>query len=125
MNVPADYILGQSTHEQERLMLQARILRPYTEKYFRWAGVNPGMRVLDLGSGMGDVSLLVGEIVGPGGFVLGLDRDGLSLEQARRRTLEQGCSSWISFEETALIDFSTSDRWDAVVGRYILPFQPD
>jgi ubiquinone/menaquinone biosynthesis C-methylase UbiE len=125
MSVPADYILGQSIHEQERLMLQARILRPYTEKYFRWAGISPGMRVLDLGSGMGDVSLLVGHIVGPGGFVLGLDRNRLALKQALRRTVEQGCSSSVWFEETALVDFSSSDRWDAVVGRYILLFQPD
>jgi hypothetical protein len=30
-----NYVLGQSDHEYERLMLQARILRPYTEKFFR------------------------------------------------------------------------------------------
>jgi hypothetical protein len=30
-------------------MLQGRILRPYTEKFFRAAGVVSGMRVLDLG----------------------------------------------------------------------------
>src|SRR3954466_11548960 len=88
MSVPADYILGQSTHEQERLMLQARIMRPYTDKYFRLAGISPGMRVLDLGAGVGDVSLLVGDIVGPGGFVRGLDRDGLALERARHRAVE-------------------------------------
>lgn len=72
MNASADYILGFSNHEKERLMLQGRILRPYTEKYFRLAGICPGMRVLDLGSGMGDVALLAGDIVGPSGSVLGL-----------------------------------------------------
>src|ERR1700760_1225822 len=103
MSGPADYILGQSTHEQERLMLQARILRPYTEKYFRWAGISPGMRVLDLGSGMGDVSLLVADIVGPRGFVLGLDQDELALTQANRRAAEQACSTCVSFETTTLL----------------------
>jgi len=73
-------------------MLKARILRPYTDKYFRSAGISPGMRVLDLGSGVGDVSLLVGDIVGPGGFVRGLDRDGLAVERARHRAVEQACS---------------------------------
>jgi ubiquinone/menaquinone biosynthesis C-methylase UbiE len=125
MGVPASYILGQSTHEQERLMLQARILRPFTEKYLRLAGIGPGMRVLDLGSGMGDVALLIADLVGPAGFVLGLDRDGAALARARRRTVEQACSSWVSFEETSLADFSTSERWDAIVGRYVLMFQPD
>ena len=59
----SNYVLGQSVHEYERLMLQARILRPYTEKFFR----APGLRLLDVGSGMGDVALLSADIVGPGG----------------------------------------------------------
>jgi 2-polyprenyl-3-methyl-5-hydroxy-6-metoxy-1,4-benzoquinol methylase len=57
-SISSNYVLGQSVHEYERLMLQGRLLRPYTEKFFRAAGVVPGMRVLDIGSGMGDVALL-------------------------------------------------------------------
>lgn len=106
-------------------MLQARILRPYTEAYFRTAGLVPGMRVLDLGSGVGDVALLAGDIVGPGGRVLGLDRDAGGLERARQRTLEQRCSPWVSFQATNLDDFSTTEQFDAVVGRFILMYQPD
>ena len=60
-------------------MLQARILRPYTEKFFRAAGLAPGMLVLDVGSGMGDVALLSADIVGPGGHVLGIDWDATAL----------------------------------------------
>lgn len=122
MSVPADYILGESTHEQERLILQARILRPFTEKYFRAAGITQAMRVLDLGSGMGDVALLAGDLVGPGGYVLGLDRDGASLQRARQRTVEQACSPWVSFVETTFDDFVTAEQWDAIVGRYVLLF---
>ncbi len=125
MSAPSNYVLGQSTHEYERLMLQGRLLRPYTEKYFRTAGVAPGMRVLDLGSGMGDVALLAADIVGPGGKVVGLDRDANALKRATERTIEQGCSSWVSFQATNLEDFQTADLFDAVVGRYILLYQPD
>ena len=46
-----DYILGQSEYEYERLTFQAKILRPFTDKFFRFAGVGPGMRVLEIGSG--------------------------------------------------------------------------
>jgi hypothetical protein len=35
--IASNYVLGQSVHEYERLMLQGRILRPYTEKFFRAA----------------------------------------------------------------------------------------
>ena len=125
MSTPSNYVLGNSVNEYERLMLQARLLRPFTEKYFRTAGVSPGMRVLDLGSGMGDVALLAADIVGPGGRVVGLDRDAVALERARERTVEQGCSSWVSFQATNLEDFATTELFDAVVGRYILLYQPD
>jgi SAM-dependent methyltransferase len=125
MGPPSNYVLGQSAHEQERLMLQGRILRPFTERFFRAAGVVVGMRVLDLGSGVGDVALLAADIVGPGGRVIGLDRDAKGLERARQRTVEQGCSSWVSFQATNLDDFSTTEEFDAVVGRCILQYLPD
>jgi SAM-dependent methyltransferase len=125
MSTTANYVLGQSVREQERLMFQARLLRPYTEKFFRASGLAPGMRVLDLGSGVGDVALLVADIVGPYGRVVGLDRDAKGLERARQRTVEQGCSSWVSFQATDLDDFSTTEQFDAVVGRFILLYQSD
>jgi ubiquinone/menaquinone biosynthesis C-methylase UbiE len=125
MSIRSDYVLGQSIEEQERLIFQARLLRPYTERYLRVAGVAPGMRVLDVGSGVGDVAFLVSDIVGPGGRVVGLDRDEKGLERARQRAEEQGCSAWVSFQTTGLDDFFTTEQFDAVVGRYILLYQPD
>jgi SAM-dependent methyltransferase len=83
------------------------------------------MRVLDLGSGVGDVAILAADIVGPGGRVIGLDRDAKALERARQRTVEQGCSSWVSFQATDLDEFSTTERFDVVVGRYILLYLVD
>ena len=83
------------------------------------------MRVLDVGSGMGDVALLVADIVGPSGRVLGIDRDATALDNARRRTGEQGCSSWVGFQVGDLDEFTTTDQFDALVGRYILMHQPD
>jgi ubiquinone/menaquinone biosynthesis C-methylase UbiE len=127
MSAPAssNYVLGKSEHEDERLMFQGRILRPYTDRYFRAAGIVPGMTVLDVGSGMGDVTLVAADIVGPAGRVLGLDRDTEGVERARRRALEQGCSSWVSFQRVNLDEFTTTERFDALVGRYILLYQED
>ena len=120
-----NYILGQSEYEYERLTFQAKIVRPFTDKFFRFAGVSPGMRVLEIGSGMGDVAFLVGEIVGPGGWVLGVDQDAAGLEKARERSRQQGCSSWVSFEASNLAEFDSADQFDAIVGRYILLYQQD
>src|SRR5438067_11591414 len=70
-SIPPNYVLGQSAYEYERLTFQAKIVRPFTDKFFRVAEVSPGMRVLEIGSGMGDVAFVAGEIVGPGGRLLG------------------------------------------------------
>jgi hypothetical protein len=44
------YLLGGTGHEHERLIRQARIFKPFTERLFRNAGVAHGQRVLDIGS---------------------------------------------------------------------------
>jgi SAM-dependent methyltransferase len=121
-----NYILGNSTHEQERLKLQASIVGRWTEGFFRAAGLDRGMNVLDLGCGMGDVSLLVAEIVGPSGRVTGIDRDSVVIQKARERCAQQGHSAPIELIHTDLLDFRSEDRpFDAVVGRYVLLYQPD
>jgi ubiquinone/menaquinone biosynthesis C-methylase UbiE len=124
-NIPASYVLGQSPYEYERLTLQAKILRPFTQRFFTMAGIGPGMRVLEVGSGMGDVTMLAAKIVGPGGHVLGVDRDAATLENARERARHHGCSSWVSFHPSALDEFNTADQFDAIVGRYVLLYQHD
>ena len=74
---------------------------------------------------MGDVALLSADIVGPRGHVLGIDRDVTALDNARRRTDEQGCSSWVKFQASDLDEFAITDQFDALVGRYVLLYQPD
>ena len=61
------YTMGRSDEETERLIEQSRLIRPITERFLRSAGVARGMRVLDIGSGAGDVALIAAELVGPEG----------------------------------------------------------
>ena len=63
------YAFGHSSAEILRLKNQAAMLRPITERLLRSAGIDAGMRVLDLGCGAGDVSMLAAELVGAAGFV--------------------------------------------------------
>jgi len=69
MTTPAasQYLLGTTETEHDRLMRQASLLAPYTARLFRDAGLGAEQRVLDIGSGVGDVALLAAQIVGPGG----------------------------------------------------------
>ena len=67
------YLMGESTREQRRLAHGSEILGRATEQWLRGAGLAPGLRVLDVGCGVGDVSLLAAAQVGREGRVLGVD----------------------------------------------------
>ena len=113
------YVLGQSDEEHQRLQQQAALLRPMTERFFRTAGLSPGMRVLDIGSGAGDVAFLAADIVGPGGQVVGVDMDGRALETARDRAQRLGLAQ-VSFFEGDVRTLPLEDQFDAVIGRLVL-----
>src|SRR6516165_844277 len=85
-----DYVLGHTATEQLRLIRQARCLAPATEHFLRDAGIVSGMRVLDIGCGMGDVTLLVAQLVGPAGRVVSIDLDEASIDTASKRASAVG-----------------------------------
>ena len=118
------YALGSTDAEQERLIRQAARFAPFTEQLFHDAGVGPGHRVLDLGSGMGDVAMLVARIVGPCGEVVGVERDGRSLARAQKRASEAGLHNVI-FVQCDASELPREKSFDAAVGRLILQFLPD
>jgi ubiquinone/menaquinone biosynthesis C-methylase UbiE len=119
-----EYALGRSDREYARLALQADLLKPLTRRVFEDAGIAPGMRVLDLGSGAGDVCLLLSEMVGPEGAVIGLDVDAGTVAHARQRVLEMGVRN-IEFEQADLAQYVPAAPVDAVVGRLVLCYLPE
>jgi SAM-dependent methyltransferase len=118
------YSLGSTDAEHERLIWQASHLAPLTERLFREAGIGPGQRVLDLGSGVGDVAMLVARLVGPSGEVTGVERDTHSIARARARVAEAGLRN-VSFTESDVNQIAHDKPFDAAVGRFILEFLPD
>jgi len=118
------YPLGSTDAEHERLIRQAKWLAPYTERFLRDAGIGSGQRVLDIGSGVGDVALLVAQLVGPSGEVMGIESDARSISRARARVAE-ACVLNVSFTQSDVSQIPNDRPFDAVVGRYILMFLPD
>jgi ubiquinone/menaquinone biosynthesis C-methylase UbiE len=122
---PSDstYVLGHADTEIQRLLLQGRLYHDHTEHALRGAGLRPGMRVLDVGSGPGDVSFIAAQLVGPTGTVLGVDASNDVVEFARARAAERGLST-VTFEQATIADIAV-DAVDAVIGRLILMHLPD
>jgi SAM-dependent methyltransferase len=118
------YVLGHSKQELDRLRVQARLIDPITRQFFVEAGIAPGMHVLDVGSGAGDVAFLCAELVGPTGWVIGVDRSATALAVARGRANERSLRN-VAFLEGDPLAMTFEQPFDAVVGRYVLMFQAD
>jgi SAM-dependent methyltransferase len=118
------YALGYTHAEHERLIVQARLIDPSLERLFRDAGVGAGDRVLDVGSGLGDVALIAARLVGPAGAVIGVDRDAVGLARARERVAAVGWRN-THFVEADIDAVRFDAPFDAIVGRFVLLFQPD
>jgi SAM-dependent methyltransferase len=116
------YALGHSDTELERLEVQARIVDPLTRRFWRAAGVGAGMRVLDVGCGAGDTTLLLADLVGESGAVVGIDVAASAIAAARSRS--PGYAN-VSYVHAAPGSDAVGTAFDAVVGRYVLMFQPD
>jgi SAM-dependent methyltransferase len=118
------YELGSAQDELARLELQGRALAPATRMIFGAAGIRPGMRVLDLGCGVGDVAFVVSDLVGPDGHVVGVDRSPEALARARLRAQQRGRAQ-VQFVEGDIHDPPPGGPFDAIVGRAVLMYVPD
>jgi ubiquinone/menaquinone biosynthesis C-methylase UbiE len=116
-----EYALGRTVGEYERLVEQAEFMRPLTERMLRSAGVRPGMHVLDVGCGVGDVSFLVSELVGEYGSVVGVDVDRAALEVAEARRAARGIEN-VEFRAGSIASTEFDGEFDAAVGRFVLMF---
>ncbi len=118
------YVLGHSDPELERLERQASLFAAETEDVLRRAGLAPGMRVLDIGCGVGDVSMIAARIVGPSGETVGIDRSSEAIAMAARRAAAAGLEQ-AKFAVGDIHDVIPDEPYDALVGRFILLHVPD
>jgi ubiquinone/menaquinone biosynthesis C-methylase UbiE len=118
------YALGRSDDEHARLTEQANFLRPLTERFLKKAGIAPGMKVLDVGSGVGDMAFLLAELVGPQGQVTGVDVDAAALEKARRRAAHLQIRN-VEFVHGDIRTTALPAEFDAAVGRLVLLYFAD
>lgn len=116
------YPFADRVAEDERLFAQGKVFDPLTRRLLERAGLVPGMRVLDLGSGAGNVALLAAELVGPHGTVVGVERDPAAVELARRRIGAHNVEFRVGDVQT--LD-GIEPGFDAVIGRLVLMYLPD
>ena len=125
VNQKPPYVLGSEEPEIARLDAQAAMSAPATRLLLGAGGrISPGMRVLDLGTGLGHVAFDVANLVGQEGTVVGIDQSTRLLEIAEHRRLAAGIDN-VAFVEADVRTFRDDEPFDAVVGRLILFHLPD
>lgn len=83
LNGRGDYVLATGGAAANRLRILNNVYGPGARELLLRAGIQPGMRVADLGCGVGMVTQLLAELVGPAGEVVGVDFSAAQVAQAR------------------------------------------
>ncbi len=123
-----DIVEGVIAHSRDEELDQPSLLprafEPLTRLLFTEAGLHPGMRVLDVCSGGGDVALLAREFVGPDGHVTGFDRSYGTIAYANERAAFRSLDN-VKFIEADVENLPFGQDFDAIVGRIVLMYRLD
>jgi ubiquinone/menaquinone biosynthesis C-methylase UbiE len=100
------------------------MLNPHRPQNSRRAGLRSGMRVLDLGSGLGDVAFVAAELIGPTGEIVGIERSPGTAANANI-TAQQAGLSHVRFVVGDIHAVGPAGPFDAIIGRLVLMYVPD
>ena len=120
----AEYTMGRSEGETERLIEQSQLYDNVTRRFFLRSGIANGMKVLDVGSGAGDVALTLADFVGPEGTVIGVDVNPDILKTAQARADAAGITN-VEFIADDIRTLDLPNDFHAVVGRLVLMYMAD
>lgn len=103
----------------------AAFTRGATDSILEAAQLRPGMRVLDLASGVGDPALSIAAVVGPSGSVTASDMGPGMISLAEELARKQGLAN-IEFREANAESLPFADAsYDALTCRFGIMFFPD
>src|SRR5262249_3452098 len=118
------YIIRGGVEGRERLRLLSEVMGPSTRALLAEVGIAAGSACLDLGCGGGDVTFELARAVGPGGRVLGVDRDEIAVGMARREAEERRLAN-VAFEVRDVVEWEPEDQFDVVYTRFLLSHLSD
>jgi SAM-dependent methyltransferase len=109
--------------EEEAIRLDVKTDPVAVRRQALWCGIKPGMRILDAGCGSGKTTMVINEIVRPGGVVVGVDYSKAHIEFAEKK---YGSADGIAFH---LQDIREPMEWlgqfDLVWVRFVLEYYRD
>jgi len=120
------YIHGTDPDEQRRLSTLNDILN---ERSLHGIGIHLGDRILDVGSGLGQLTRAMARKTGSDGAVIGIEENTEQIEEARRQAVEAGEQDLIEIRQGSAYELPlTDDEWgtfDVVHTRFLLEHVAD
>jgi ubiquinone/menaquinone biosynthesis C-methylase UbiE len=97
----------------------------FTRRLLADGGIEKGMRVLDVGCGTGDLSIMASELAGDSGEVVGVDISEDALTSARNSIAEKRIST-VTFIRAEIAKLPENiGTFDAIIGRRVLMYLDD
>ena len=124
-NEHSSYLLGVSQQELERLQFQHGVWGPVAEKFLGRLNVASGWRCLDVGAGLGFVTMHLRECVSETGEVTALDPSQSYLDWLRKQTDDNGWKNVICVQGTAENTALPSRYDDLIMVRWVIAFVPE
>ncbi len=123
MDNSSHYIIQGGDAGAARLHVLSKAMWPGTLSLLEKGGLGPGLAVLDLGCGSGDVTVQIARQVGPTGRVVGVDMDASVLAHAQASSQSAGLDvEW----RAAMVDqLEYEGEFDIVYARFLLSHLPD
>lgn len=118
------YVLATGEEANYRLQIVNRVHGPDTENFLRRAGLAAGMRVADIGCGVGAVTTWIAEQAGPGGQVSAVDISPGQVEEARRAAAGAGLTNIDFHVASAAEPGLPTGAYDLVFCRFVLMHVP-
>ena len=120
-----EYALASGAAAVRRLFVLHNIYGPAGRRILLQAGLKPGMHVADFGCGVGAVTRMLAEIVGPSGSVTGIDASAEQIEQAAEICKSSGLTN-VAFRTADACNTRLPARsYDFVYCRFLLLHLPD
>jgi ubiquinone/menaquinone biosynthesis C-methylase UbiE len=121
--VSASYIIDGGEPGAARLAVLGRTLAASSESFLKRTGLRPGVRVLDVGCGSGELTGWMAELVGPA-EVVGVDVDLTVLAIARERWSAHPAAPRFVLADATNVPGALG-RFDVVYARFLLSHQTD
>jgi ubiquinone/menaquinone biosynthesis C-methylase UbiE len=120
-----NYVLGASTAEKQRLVMQTEMFKPEARWMLDQIGVARGWWTIDVGCGPLGILDLLAERTGPGAEVIGLERDPDMIDFGRELMAERRLSSVEMIQGDARNTEMPRESFDLAHARLLLVNLPD